>query len=110
MNMSREIRRSFAGKGKLLAPADQAAIDVDGKLELSGVWVDTPTPDGRNRRPDWRKAKGTVVLGSDAPGPLDSGAEYLLALDGQVECRVRVRRGQKPRTYDVEGVVTKPPL
>lgn len=110
MNMSRDIRRSLAGKGSLLAPADQAAIEVDCKIELSGVWVDTPTPDGRNRRPEWRRAKGTVVLGAQAPGPLDPGTEYLLALDGQVECRVRARRRQKSHTYDVEGAVTKPPV
>ncbi len=109
MNMSREIRRSFGGKARLLAPADQAALDVDCKIEISGVLVDTPTPDGHNRRQDWRKAKGTVVLGSEAPAPLDPAVEYLLVLEGQLECRVRARRRQKSHTYDVEGAVTKPP-
>ena len=109
MNMSREIRRSLAGKGSLLAAADQAAIEVDCKIELSGVLIDAPTPDGRNRRPDWRRAKGTVVLSAQAPGPLDPAGEYLLVLDGPVECRVRARRRQKSHTYDVEGAVTKPP-
>ena len=109
MNMSRDIRRSFGGKARLVAPADQAAIDVDCKIELSGVLVDEPTPDGRNRRPDWRTAKGSLVLGAQAPGPLDQGIDYLLVLDDQVECSVRVRRGQKPHTYDLAGTVTKPP-
>ena len=109
MNMSRDIRRSFGGKGKLLAPADQAAIEADCKIELSGVLVDTPTPDGHNRRPDWRKAKGTVVLSAQVPAPLDPRVEYLLVLDGPVECRIRARRRQKSHTYDVEGAVTKPP-
>jgi hypothetical protein len=109
MNMSRDIRRSFAGKGTLFAPADLAAIDVDCKIELSGVWIDAATPDGRNRRPDWRKAKGTVALSAEAPAPLDPASEYLLVVGGQVECRVRARRGQKPHTYFVEGAVTKPP-
>ena len=109
MNMSRDIRRSFGGKGKLLAPADQPAVEVDCKIDLSGVLVDEPTPDGRNRRPDWRTAKGTLVLGAQVPAPLDPGIDYLLVLDGQVECSVRVRRGQKPHTYDLAGTVTKPP-
>jgi len=109
MNMSRDIRRSFGGKARLVAPADQAAIDVDCKIELSGVLVDEPTPDGRNRRPDWRTAKGTLILGAQAPAPLDPGIEYLLVLDGQVECRVHVRRRQKSHTYDLAGTVTKPP-
>jgi hypothetical protein len=110
MNMSRDIRRSFGGKGKLFAATDQAALDVDCKIELSGAWIDGPTPDGRNRRPEWRKAKGTVVLGTQAPGPLDPTTEYLLVLDSQVECRVRARRRQKSHTYDVEGTVTRPPV
>lgn len=109
MNMSREIRRSFGGKARLFAPADQSALDVDCKIEISGVWVDTPTPDGHNRRPDWRKAKGTVVLGAQAAAPLDPAVEYLLVLDGQLECRVRARRRQKSHTYDIAGDVTKPP-
>ena len=109
MNMSRDIRRSFGGKGRLLAPADQTAVDVDCKIELSGVLIDAPTPDGRNRRPEWRKAKGTLVLGAQAPAPLDPSIEYLLVLDGQLECSVRARRRQKSHTYDVEGAVTKPP-
>ena len=86
-----------------------ATADVDCKIEISGVLVDTPTPDGHNRRQDWRKAKGTVVLGSEAPAPLDPAVEYLLVLEGQLECRVRARRRQKSHTYDVEGAVTKPP-
>ena len=109
MNMSRDIRRSFAGKGKLVTAVDQAALEVDCKIELSGVWIDASTPDGRNRRPEWRKAKGTVVLSPQAPGPLDPGGEYMLVLEGQLECRVRARRRQKSHTYDVEGAVTKPP-
>jgi hypothetical protein len=110
MNMSRDIRRSFGGKGKLVAPADQVAVDVDCKIELAGLLIDDPTPDGRNRRPEWRTVKGTLVLGAQAPGPLDPAVDYLLVLDGQVECRVRARRRQKSHTYDVAGAVTKPPV
>ena len=110
MNMSREIRRSFGGKGKLLAASEQSADEVDCRIELAGVWIDTPTPDGHNRRPEWRTAKGTLVLGARAPAPLDPAIEYLLVLEGQVECRVHVRRRQKSHTYDLAGAVTKPPV
>ena len=109
MILSRDIRRSFAGKATLLSPADQPAINVDYKIELSGVWKDADTDDGRNRLPDRRTAKGMLALNSQEHGPLDPSSEYLLVLDNQFECRVRAKPRKKPLTYDVEGAVTKAP-
>jgi hypothetical protein len=53
--------------------------------------------------------KGALTLRSQDDGPLDPDIEYLLVLNGDFECRVRVKPKKKRLNYDVVGTVSKAP-
>ena len=110
MQLSPGAKRTLKGKGRLLTAADRPAIDVHYKLELSGILVESTTLDGRHHRlPEWRTAKGELTLNSRDDAPLDPKLEYLLALEDNVECRIKARPHGRPLTYIVEGSVSKAP-
>jgi hypothetical protein len=110
MHLSPVVQKTLKGKGQLLTTEDRPAIDVHYKLELSGILIESATLDGRHQRlPEWRTAKGELKLNSCDDGPLDPKVEYLLVLDGDVECRIKVRPHGRPLTYIVEGSVSKAP-
>jgi hypothetical protein len=110
MQLSPGVQRTLKGKGQLLATGERPAIEVHYKLELSGVLVESATADGGHHRlPEWRSAKGELTLNAREDGPLDAKALYVLALEEQLECRMRVRPHGRPLTYLVEGSVGKAP-
>jgi hypothetical protein len=110
MQLSQAVQRTLKGKGQLLTTADQPPVDVHYKLDLSGILVESTTPDGSHHRlPEWRTAKGELRLNSGEDGPLASKVEYLLVLDDSVECRIKVRPHGRPLTYIVDGSVSKAP-